>query len=123
MNLSLLTWIGVALLGGAGAVARFLVDTLVASGFGRTFPLGTLTINVSGSFLLGLLAGLAVGPTALVLAGTATLGSYTTFSTWMLETHRAREEGNFLGAFLNVALSLVVGFGAVVLGRTIGLHG
>ena len=123
MNLSLLTWIGVAVLGGAGAVARFLVDALVGTVFGRSFPLGTLVINVSGSFLLGLLAGLAISPNALVLAGTATLGSYTTFSTWMLETHRAREEGNFLGAFLNIVISLLVGFGAVVLGHTIGAHG
>jgi fluoride exporter len=120
VNLSVLTWIGVALLGGAGAVARFLIDSAVASGFGRTFPLGTLVINVSGAFLLGLLAGLALSPSALVLAGTATLGSYTTFSTWMLETHRAREEGDFLGAGLNITISLLVGFGAVVLGHTIG---
>jgi CrcB protein len=119
VNLSLITWIGVALLGGAGAVARFLVDGLVDAVLGRSFPLGTLAVNVSGSFLLGLLAGLAINPNALVLAGTATLGSYTTFSTWMLETHRAREDGNALGAVINITVSLLAGFGAVALGRAI----
>jgi CrcB protein len=122
VNLSLLTWIGVAALGGAAAVARFVVGTLIASAFGRTFPLGTFVINVSGAFGLGLLSGLAVSGEALVLAGTATLGSYTTFSTWMLETHRSAEDGAWLTAVANITLSLAVGFGAVALGHTIGLH-
>ena len=115
-----LTWIGVLTLGGAGALARFVLDTIVGSAFGRDFPLGTLSINVSGAFLLGLVSGLALTGNALILAGTATLGSYTTFSTWMLETHRLREEGEFAGAFANAADSLLVGIGAVALGRTIG---
>lgn len=122
MNLDLLTWIGVAALGGAGAVARFVVDTLIAEAVGDTFPLGTFVINLSGAFLLGLLSGLAVSGDELVLAGTATLGSYTTFSTWMLETHRSAEDGAARTAVLNVALSLAVGFGAVALGHTIGLR-
>ena len=68
-------WIGVALLGGVGACARFLLDSLIAARAGRDFPVGTLTINASGSLLLGLLTGLAVEGNLLVLAGTATLGS------------------------------------------------
>jgi len=120
VNLSALTWVGVALLGGAGAIARFLIDGVIATRLGRSFPLGTLVINLTGAFLLGLVTGLAVRGNELVLAGTATLGSYTTFSTWMLETDRAREDGAFGAGFANVALSLVVGFGAVALGRTIG---
>ena len=109
-----------AALGGAGAVLRFVIDSLIGSTAGRTFPLGTFAINISGAFLLGLLDGLAVTGDALILAGTATLGSYTTFSTWMLESHRSAEDGAAVTAFANIAVSLAVGFGAVALGHAIG---
>jgi CrcB protein len=115
-------WLGVALLGGVGAVARFLVDGWIGSATDSDFPLGTFAINISGAFLLGLLTGLAVTGDALVLTGVATLGSYTTFSTWMLETHRLREDGEFATALANVVVSVVVGLGAVALGRAIGAH-
>lgn len=108
------------MVGGAGACARFLLDALVSSLIGADLPWGTFVINVSGSFLLGLVSGLAFTGDALVLAGGAALGSYTTFSTWMLETQRLREEGEFGPALGNVAISLAVGLGAVALGRTIG---
>lgn len=113
-------WIGVALLGGAGAVVRFVLDTAIGTHGDQEFPLGTLVINASGAFLLGLLTGLALTGNALLLAGTATLGSYTTFSTWMLETHRLREDAHFLPALANIVISLGVGVGAAALGRTIG---
>ncbi|MHB8695499.1 MAG: fluoride efflux transporter CrcB [Solirubrobacteraceae bacterium] len=122
MNLSLPTWIAVAVLGGLGAIARFVIDAVISTTVITDFPLGTLVINLSGSLLLGLFSGLALTGDALVLIGTATLGSYTTFSTWMLETHRSAEDGSLTIAFLNVVISLSVGFGAVVLGRTIGAH-
>jgi fluoride exporter len=118
--MSAATWAGVALLGGAGAVARFVVDGAVAGRVDRDLPLGTLAVNVSGAFLLGLVAGLALTGDALVLAGTATLGSYTTFSTWMLETQRLVEEGEPRGAALNIVVSLAAGLLAVALGRAIG---
>ena len=117
-----LTWIGVLFLGGVGAIARFVIDSLISSAAGRDFPLGTLSINVSGAFALGLLTGLAVTGNALILAGTATLGSYTTFSTWVLESHRLREEGEYGRAVANALVSLALGIGAVALGRTIGAH-
>jgi CrcB protein len=110
-------WIGVALLGGLGACGRFLLDGAIAA---RAFPFGTLAVNVSGAFALGVLAGAGVSSDAYLLAGTATLGSYTTFSTWMFETHRLGEEGRLPFAALNVAGSLAVGFGAVELGQLIG---
>jgi fluoride exporter len=113
-------WIGVALVGGVGAVARFLLDAAVSARLGASFPWGTLAVNLSGAFLLGLLAGLAVHGDALALAGTAALGSYTTFSTWMLESERSGEDGDTVAMWLNVALSLAVGLGAIALGRTIG---
>jgi CrcB protein len=120
--MSVLTWIGVAVLGGGGAIARFLIDTLISRRLGRGLPLGTFAINVSGAFALGLFTGLALSGAALVLAGTATIGSYTTFSTWMLETHRLSEDGRFAAAAGNVLLSLAVGLGAAALGRILGTH-
>ena len=115
-------WIAVAGLGGAAAIARFLIDGRISQRLGGGFPFGTLAINLSGSLLLGLLSGLALTGEALILAGTATLGSYTTFSTWMLETHRLAEDGDVRGAALNAGLSIVVGVAAAALGRVIGAH-
>jgi CrcB protein len=117
-------WGGVALLGGAGALARFALEGTVGSRSGRAggFPLGTLAVNVSGALLLGLLTGAALTGVALVLAGTATLGSYTTFSTWMFESQRLLEDADARGALLNILLSLAVGIAAVALGHAIGAH-
>ncbi len=118
--MSALLWVGVAVLGGLGALARFGLDGLVASRAGRQFPLGTLTVNLSGALLLGLLAGLGVRGAVLLLAGVATLGSYTTFSTWMLESHRLAEDGEARLAWLNVLVSLAAGLAAAAIGRALG---
>ena len=112
----MIVWIGVALLGGAGACARFLVDSAVAA---RRFPLGTLVVNLSGAFLLGVLSDSGASSDAYLLAGTATLGAYTTFSTWMFESQRATEEGRPHVALTNLAISLVLGLGAAALGRAL----
>ena len=109
-----------ALVGGIGAVARFLVDGWVSMRLGREFPLGTFVVNISGSFLLGLLDGLALSGNTMLVAGTATIGAYTTFSTWMFETQRLAEDGEFRLAALNAGASIVVGFAAVVLGHLVG---
>jgi CrcB protein len=113
-------WIAVAALGALGAVARLLVEDVVSSRLPLTFPVGTLAVNLSGALLLGLLAGVALTGNALVLAGGATIGSYTTFSTWMLETHSLAEDGRRMAAIANVLVSVLVGLGAVVLGRALG---
>ncbi|HXW58434.1 MAG TPA: fluoride efflux transporter CrcB [Solirubrobacteraceae bacterium] len=113
-------WAAVVLLGGAGAIGRFLLDTLVSGRAGRAFPLGTLAVNASGALLLGLLSGLAATGDVLLLAGTATIGSYTTFSTWMLESHRLAEGSAPGGAAANLVLSLGVGFAAALAGHAIG---
>jgi CrcB protein len=120
--MSALVWLGVAVLGAAGALLRFFVDGLVAARFGGDFPAGTLAVNVSGAVVLGLIVGLALTSDATVLAGTATIGSYTTFSTWMLETQRLVEDGATRRATVNVLLSLALGLGAAALGRLIGSH-
>ena len=108
--MSLGTWLGIAALGGVGATARFLLDGAVSSRAGTAFPWGTLAVNASGSFVLGV-----VGTN--VVVGTGLLGAYTTFSTWMLETHRLAEDGRWRPAVLNVVGSLAVGLGAAWLGR------
>jgi CrcB protein len=113
-------WIGVAVLGGLSAIARFTVDVFVRSRAGADFPYGTLAVNTSASFALGLVSGLALSGDALVLVGTATIGSYSTFSTWMLETHRLAEDGRRAAAALNIVVSLAVGVGAAALGRVLG---
>ena len=118
--MSALTWIGVALLGGVGACGRFLFDSLISARAGSDLPLGTLAVNISGSLLLGLLVGVSLTGDALVLAGTATLGSYTTFSTWMLETQRLAEDGRSRAAAVNVLASLFFGIAATALARSLG---
>jgi CrcB protein len=120
--MSVLVWAGVMVIGGAGSVLRFYVDGIVASASGRDFPYGTLVVNLSGAVILGLLAGLALGGDAALLAGTAAVGSYTTFSTWMLETQRLTEERQYRKAALNIIVSLVLGLAAAELGRLIGAH-
>jgi CrcB protein len=114
------TWAGVLALGGFGALGRFLVDARVAAIAGRAFPLGTLTINLSGSFVLGAVVGATLHGNAYVLAGAATLGSYTTFSTWMYETQRLLEDGQTRTASLNIGVSVVLGLAAAAVGRAIG---
>ncbi|HTU85081.1 MAG TPA: fluoride efflux transporter CrcB [Solirubrobacteraceae bacterium] len=120
--MSLVVWVGVALLGGTGALARFLFDGLIAARVGRDLPVGTFVINITGATILGLLVGLGFTGDRLLLAGTATLGAYTTFSTWMLETQRLVEDGELAIALGNILVSLAVGVGAAAVGRTIGIH-
>ncbi len=116
----MITGLLVVLLGGVGAVARFLTDAFVERRLLGQFPLGTLAVNASGCFVLGLLVGFGVSQGLRLLLGTAAIGSYTTFSTWMLETHRPLEDGDARLAWLNVASGLIVGFGAVALGEGLG---
>ena len=115
-----LLWGGVGALGGLGAIARFLLDGFVSANAGTRFPLGTLLVNLSGSVVLGLLVGAALSGDAYLLAGTSVIGSYTTFSTWMLESHRLAEDRQRTLLLANVVLSLLLGVGAAELGRLIG---
>jgi CrcB protein len=118
---SALTLAGIAVIGGFGALARLLLDGSVSARVGRGFPWGTLVVNLSGAFALGVLAGAAVSGDALRLAGTGFLGAYTTFSTWMLETHRLAEDGRGRPALLNVGVSLAAGLLCAWLGRELGM--
>ncbi len=118
--MSVWAWLAVAALGAVASAARFSIHSLLLPRAAGSFPRGTLLVNVSGSLLLGLIDGLAVGGTLLVLTGTATLGSFTTFSTWMLETRELTEENHALAALMNVVLSVAVGLAAVALGHALG---
>jgi CrcB protein len=110
----------VAVCGGAGALARFWVDGAVESGWLGDFPWGTLVVNLTGTFVLGLIVGLGAPSRTMEVIGTATIGSYTTFSTWMLESQRPAEAGEAWLTWLNIAAGLLLGLGAVVLGRALG---
>ena len=125
--MSALTWIGVGLIGGVGALARVSVDSVTAEhltrrlrGAGPRLAAGTFLVNLSGAFVLGLLDGLALSGDASLLVATAGLGAYTTFSSWMLQSQVLRAEGRRVAAAVNLLASLLAGFGAVALGRLIG---
>ena len=114
-------WLAVGGLGGLGALLRWTVDTRVlAIADARGLPTGTFVVNLSGSVTLGLLSGLALHGHAYLLTGTAMVGSYTTFSTWMFESERLVEEHREAGAALNIAVSLLAGLACIALGRWIG---
>lgn len=112
--------VGVGLLGGIGAVARYWIHSSIVRSDPREFPLGTFVVNVLGSFFVGVLFGVGVGHDMHLLLATSLLGAFTTFSTWMFETERMAVDGAVRGAATNVAVSLVVGFGAVVAGVAVG---
>ncbi len=116
-----LSWFGALLAGGVGATLRFLIDGAVARRAGSSFPFGTMVVNISGAVLLGLLSGLALPYDLALVVGTGAIGSYTTFSTWMLETQRLAEERQNLYAAANVLLTLILGLAAAGFGRWIGL--
>jgi CrcB protein len=114
------TLAGIAVLGGLGAIARFVLDGAVSARLGRAFPFGTLAVNLTGAFALGVLDGAAVGGDALRLAGVGFLGAYTTFSTWVLEAHRLGEDGRTRLGFGNLLVSLALGVGCAWLGHELG---
>jgi fluoride exporter len=104
-----------------GANARYYVGEWVATRWGTAFPWGTLLINVSGSFALGLFLALATErgrdrPALRLFVATGFLGGYTTFSAFGYETIRLLQDGHLGRAALYVGASLVAGIVAVVAG-------
>ncbi len=120
--MTVVVWCGVLLAGGLGAVLRALLEATVSRRVGRRFPWGILAVNLSGALLLGVVAGLALDGSARLLVGTALVGSYTTYSTWMLDSYALAERSRAY-AVANVLGSLVLGYGAVALGRLVGTWG
>jgi CrcB protein len=116
--------VAVAAAGGIGAAVRFVVDGLVKERLGTAYPWGTTIINVSGSFALGLLTGLAlqavVAPEWKAVLGTGLLGGYTTFSTASVETGRLLTAGRRGAAVANGLGMLVACVGVASLGLWLG---
>jgi|SRR5271154_7228115 len=102
----------------AGGLARYVIGTAVMQRFGGRFPLGTLVVNVTGCFLIGVLMTFfterpAAHPNWRLLLVTGVLGGYTTFSSFGWETYQAVRDGSTLSGFANVALSVILGLLAV----------
>lgn len=111
--------------GFAGAIARYLLDARVSAATGGAFPWGTLVINVSGSFAIGLIFALIAERAALPAEWRGPLmigfiGSFTTFSTLALETWRMIEDGVWLAAGANLLGSVALGMVAVIVGVAVG---
>jgi len=125
MNGSSLTLAGlVGLAGALGALARYSVGRLVAEQTKSTFPWGTLLINVSGAFVIGLIAGLVsakvLNTTLQAVLATGFLGGYTTFSTMSWETVQLFRSGGRAQGLLYIAGNFVPGLLAAALGLVLG---
>jgi len=110
--------------GGIGSVARFMLATWIGQRWGKSFPLGTFVINITGSFLIGFLMTLMAerfleNPQWRLLLVVGGLGGYTTFSTFQYETGKLVVDGELGYAALNMVLSVAVGFVALKLGDVI----
>ncbi|MCU1525261.1 MAG: CrcB protein [Microbacteriaceae bacterium] len=119
-----LTFLLLSFAGGVGAAARLLIDGLIRSRVATAFPLGTTIINVTGSFLLGLITGLALsrllpGDLQLIL-GAGLMGGYTTFSTASFETIRLIQSRRYRAALVNGLGMLVAAVAVAGLGLWIG---
>lgn len=122
-------YLWVALGGALGSVARYWVNGLISEKLGSTFPWGILVINVTGSFVIGILAALAIPEgrmdspsrqfaTQFLMLGVC--GGYTTFSSFSLETLKKMQDGEWLYAGGNIILSVVLCLIAVWLGWLLG---
>jgi CrcB protein len=118
--LSATVLIGAAVLGGFGAVSRFLLDGAISARGGTSFPLGTLAVNLIGTLVLGILLGAGITGDGLRLLALGLLGGFTTFSTWVFETHRLAEDGLIRVAVANTGAGLLLGMLAFWAGKTIG---
>lgn len=105
---------------GAGAVLRTFVGGEIDQRKRVPFPLGTFCVNVSGSFAVGLVLGAGLSDDAHLLVGTALVGAYTTYSTWITDSERFVRTGRAEIAVANVFGSLLIGFGAALVGKWIG---
>src|SRR6185503_11236369 len=124
----MLTYLWIMFGGALGTGARFFASGFVADRFGETFPLGTLFVNVSGSFIIGFVAALTdpagpflVAPRIRQFVMIGILGGYTTFSSFSLQTLELARDGDWFRAGLNSALSLIGCLLAVWLGRSAAL--
>jgi CrcB protein len=117
--------LAVGVVAGVGAVCRYAADQVISNRRRSLFPWGTLTINVVGSFVLGLSTGLAahhgLSATAAAIIGSGFCAGFTTFSTWMWETIALAETRALVAATMNVVASIALGLGAAAVGLWIAL--
>lgn len=116
-------YLTVALGGALGTIARFGLSGLIASGFGETFPWGTLIVNITGCFIIGFFSTLTAPDGRLFVSGTTRqfvmtgfCGGYTTFSSFSLQTLNLIKDGQIVQAGSNIAGSVVICMLAVWLG-------
>lgn len=119
----MLYYLYVGLGGALGSVARFWFSALIANRYGASFPVGTLFVNVTGSFIIGIFAALSgpdgriiVSPAARAFFMIGVCGGYTTFSSFSLQTLSLANEGEWLRAGANILLSVFLCLVAVWLG-------
>ena len=124
----MLTYILVMLGGALGTGARFWMSGFIAERAGEFFPLGTLVVNVSGSFVIGFFAAFTdpegpflVSPRFRQFFMIGVCGGYTTFSSFSLQTFDLARDGDWVKALLNTGLSFGCCLGAVWLGRVLAL--
>jgi len=121
----MMKYVMVGIGGGIGSVLRFWVSSYLGERMGARFPYGTLAVNITGSFLIGLVITLVTAkadwdPHWRYLLPIGFIGGYTTFSAFEYETFRSMQDGRVLIASLNVILSVTLGFAAVWLGVIAG---
>jgi CrcB protein len=117
-------WIGVMVAGALGALSRYLLSSWIQSGLVGSlagFPLGTLVINVAGSFLLSFLTQIGlrglISPALRISLGIGFVGAFTTFSTFELDSSALLGSGEWSRAALYILGNLLLGYLAVWLGR------
>jgi fluoride exporter len=121
----LLKYLMVGLGGCLGSILRFWLGSYIGSRLGSRFPYGTFVINVTGSFLIGMILTILAektqwSPNWRYLIPIGFIGGYTTFSTFEYETFRLVQDGQMVTAMLNVAGSVVIGFAGVWAGLLAG---
>lgn len=121
---SMVNYLIIGIGGFLGAIARYAIGLWIGQKWGRSFPIGTFVVNVSGSFFIGLIMSLfteklMVNPQWRLFLTVGFLGAYTTFSTFEYETGSLLKDGEWLIALMNVILSVVAGFVALKLGELI----
>ena len=115
----------VAIGGALGSVLRFWLGSYIGGRLGNRFPYGTFAVNMTGSFLIGVVLTVLAGKTQWslnwrYLIPIGFIGGYTTFSAFEYETFRLFQDGQMVSAMLNVALSVVIGFAGVWMGVVAG---
>ncbi len=117
MNFMIVLFVGIG--GFFGAILRFILSTVIQKNIGSFFPIGTLSVNILGSFIIGFLVLYfeeVIAPEYKAMAVTGFLGALTTFSTFSYETVAMIQSGEYHKAFLNIGLNVIFCVGATILG-------